>query len=109
MFPQALRDSTPAAQLQATLQDTYSCIEQYWEGGVHSIGPAHLFFQLLDDIRESLPVSVPLPLWPVGGAAGCVVQVHSVLSLIQYRSQVIDSADVDWLQQITDFMHKFYQ
>jgi tuberous sclerosis protein 2 len=87
---QALRDSAPAAQLQATLQDTYSCIEQYWEGGVHSIGPAHLFFQLLDDIRESLPV-------------------HSVLSLIQYRSQVIDSADVDWLQQITDFMHKFYQ
>ena len=68
MFPQALRDSAPAAQLQATLQDTYSCIEQYWEGGVHSIGPAHLFFQLLDDIRESLPVSVPLPLWPVGGA-----------------------------------------
>ena len=62
MSPQALRGSTPAAQLQATLQDTFSCIEQYWEGGVHSIGPAHLFFQLLDDFRESLPVSVSLPL-----------------------------------------------
>lgn len=54
---QALHDSPPAGQLQATLQDIYSSIEQYWEGGVNSIGPAHLFFQLLDDVRDTLPVS----------------------------------------------------
>ena len=108
MSPQALRGSTPAAQLQTTLQDTFSCIEQYWEGGVHSIGPAHLFFQLLDDFRESLPVSVSLPCTSRWSWV-CVMQVQSVLSLVQYRTQVIDLADMDWLQQITDFMHKFYR
>ena len=37
------------------------------------------------------------------------MQVQSVLSLVQYRTQVMDLADMDWLQQITDFMHKFYR
>ena len=114
-----------AGQLQNTLQDVFCSIEQVWEGGHHSIGPAHLFFQLLDDSRATLPVS--------GGREGEIdvgetergrkggkeggrerdglycLQEQSVLHLVLYHTQVIDSTDLDWLQQITDFMDKFYR
>lgn len=36
-------------------------------------------------------------------------QLHSALSLVHYRAQVIDWADLDWIQQIIDFMDKFYR
>lgn len=53
-------EPSSVSQLQTTLQDIFSTIEQFWEGGENSIGPAHLFFQLLDEVRATLPVSFPL-------------------------------------------------
>jgi tuberous sclerosis protein 2 len=83
-------EPSSAAQLQSTLQDIFSSVEQFWEDGENSIGPAHLFFQLLDEVRATLPVT-------------------SVLSLLRYQSQTIDAAELDWLAQISLFMDKFFR
>ena len=55
--PGASPGASPTGQLQATLQEIYSSIEHHWEGGANFIGPTHLFFKLLDDTRDTLPVS----------------------------------------------------
>ena len=55
--PAGTPGASPTGQLQATLQEIYSSIEHHWEGGANFIGPTHLFFKLLDDTRDTLPVS----------------------------------------------------
>jgi tuberous sclerosis protein 2 len=87
---QGVRETSSAGQLSATLQAIFSSVEQHWEGGRGSIGPAHLFFQLLEEARPSLPVP-------------------SVLNLLLYHTQAIDAADLDWMQQLSGFMDKFYR
>ena len=37
------------------------------------------------------------------------IQVASALSLVLYHTLVIDSADMDWIYQIIQFMDKFYR
>ena len=97
-----------AAQLQSTLQDIFSSVEQFWKDRENSIGPVHLFFQLLDEVRVTLPVSAPSPPAPCS-CVSLFCKVTSVLSLLHYQSQTIDAAELDWLPQISLFMDKFFR